>query len=292
MNRTDGEIIAALAAEGSQRRAAARLGMHPRTIERRLASMAVDVAKPKLLVIDIETSPNIVYTWGLFNQNVAINQILESGRVLCFAAKWYGDEGTMYYGENQKGGAERMVRAAHRLMCEADGIVGWNSQRFDTRWLNQEFFKYGLRRPAGYKQVDLMRAQKRYRALASNKLDYASRNLGIGGKAETGGFQLWRDCLAGKRAAWSTMEAYNREDVVLTEKHLIRMMQGGWVTGLPNMSLHVGDACPHCGSAKLKADDYYETQTRRYQQWVCLDCGTPSRSVKCEPGHASLKEVA
>jgi len=292
MALTNDQILRAVAHAGSQRKAAKKLGVDRRTVERRLAKMADEAVRQKVLVIDIETSPNIVYTWGLFQQNVAINQIIESGRVLCFAAKWHGDSGTVFYGENQRGGHERVIRAAHRLLCEADAVVGWNSNRFDIRWLNQAFFRYGLRRPAGYKAVDLMRAQKKHRFLASNKLDYAARHLGLGGKVDTGGFQLWRDCLAGDRKAWGQMEKYNREDVELADKILSRMLSGGWVQGLPNMSVHNGDCCPACGSEKLKADGHYQTQTRRYQQWVCLDCGSPSRSVKCVPGGATRKEIA
>jgi hypothetical protein len=44
----------------------------------------------KLLLLDIETAPNTVYTWGLYDQNIAINQIISTGYVLCYAAKWYG----------------------------------------------------------------------------------------------------------------------------------------------------------------------------------------------------------
>lgn len=285
-------IISAVNKHGSQRKAAKALGIHPRTLERTLARMADEAIRQKLLVIDIETSPNIVFTWGLWQQNVAINQIIESGRVLCFAAKWHGDDETMFYSERQKGGHDRMIRAAHRLLCEADAVVGWNSQRFDARWLNAEFKRYGLRRPAGYKHVDLMRAVKKYQFLPSYKLDYTARNLGVGGKVETGGFKLWRDCLDGDREAWRLMEEYNRADTDLTDAVLTDMMHGGWVTGLPNLSVHAGDACPHCGSRRLRADGHYQTQTRRYSQWVCMDCGSPSRSVKCEPGSAVLKEVA
>lgn len=286
------QIFAAIERHGSQAKAAGALGMNVRTLERRLARVADEAVAPKLLVLDIETSPNIAYTWGLWNQNVAINQIVEPGRVLCFAAKWHGEDGTVFYSERQRGGAERMIRAAHRLLRECDGLVGWNSAKFDTRWLNQEFFKLGLSRPAGYKQIDLMKQQKRFRWLQSNKLDYAAQHLGVGAKEDTGGFQLWRDCLAGKRKAWQTMETYNRQDVELTDKLLTRMLSGGWITGLPNIAIHGGDCCPACGSENLQADGYYQTQTRRYQQWLCRDCGFTSRSVKCEPGSAKLKEAA
>jgi hypothetical protein len=30
----------------------------------------------RIVTIDIETFPNIVYTWGLFEQNISINQIV------------------------------------------------------------------------------------------------------------------------------------------------------------------------------------------------------------------------
>lgn len=291
MNISDDQLIDAVEKHGSQRKAAFALGLNRRTVERRLARMADEAVRRKLLVIDLETSPNVAYVWGMFNQNVSLSQVVEFGRILCIAAKWHGEEGTMFYAEWQPGGYERMIRAAHRLLCEADAVLGWNSDRYDIRWLMQAFYDLGLRRPAGFKKVDLMRKQKGYRWLPSNKLEHA-RNRRGSGKGETGGFPLWPKVLAGDKAARRTMEVYNRRDVEETDAELTYAMQGGWVTGLPNMSVHSGDVCPCCGSDKLKADSYYQTQTRRYQQWVCLDCGAPSRSVKCEPGAARLKEVA
>ena len=291
MNISDAQIQRAVARHGSQRKAAAALGLHSRTVERRLARIADEAIQPRLLTIDIETAPNLAWVWGLFKQNIGINQIEKPGRVLCFAARWHGEKETIFHSEH-KGGRERMVKAAHRLMAEADGIVGWNSQRFDTRWLNKEHKEHGLRRVSGYRQVDLMRAVKKYQYQPSYKLDYNARFLGIGGKVETGGFELWRGCMEGDRESWKLMEEYNRHDTELTDEVLTDMRQGGWVTSLPNMSILGGDVCPSCGSHKLQADGYHTTQTRRYQKWVCLDCGSPSQSVKCEPGAARLKNVA
>jgi len=42
----------------------------------------------KILEIDIETAPSLVYTWGLFNQNIGVNQIVKPGYMLCWAAKF------------------------------------------------------------------------------------------------------------------------------------------------------------------------------------------------------------
>ena len=42
----------------------------------------------KTLTLDIETAPQVAHVWGLWQQNVGLPQLLESGYVMCFAAKW------------------------------------------------------------------------------------------------------------------------------------------------------------------------------------------------------------
>lgn len=244
----------------------------------------------KILVLDIETKPALVYTWGMHNQSFGPSQVLEWGGVLCFAAKWHGDAETMFWPEWR--GKERMVRAAHKLLSEADAVVGWNSQRFDVRWLQAEFQRAGLARPSPYTNVDLMRSQKRDAFMLSNKLE--SRRLWFGeeGKAETGGFGLWRAVMAGDRDARRKMEEYNRRDVEITEEEFDRMRAGGWVRGLPNHAIDGGHVCSHCGSEKLQARGWQASKTRRYKRYQCKDCGGWSRAVACEPGSAKLVGVA
>ena len=48
------------------------------------------------LLLDIETAPITAYTWGLFNQNIPIKAIVDSGTVLCWAAKWLEDDEVMF----------------------------------------------------------------------------------------------------------------------------------------------------------------------------------------------------
>ena len=132
MSIADSQILAAIKKYGSQRKAAAALGLHSRTVERRLAKLAEGAGREfRLLVIDIETRPLEVYCWGLHKQFIGVNQIKHPGGLLCFAARWVGEETSQFYSE--WGGYERMVRAAHRLLSEADAVVGWNSARFDVK---------------------------------------------------------------------------------------------------------------------------------------------------------------
>jgi hypothetical protein len=244
----------------------------------------------RILILDIETRPALVYTWGMFNQSFGPSQVVDWGGVLCFAAKWHGDDKDMFYAEWK--GRDRMIRAAHRLLSEADAVVGWNSQRFDTRWLHAEFQRAGMARPSPYVNVDLMRSQKRDAFMLSNKLESRRLWLGEEGKAETGGFGLWKRVMDGDREAKRLLEEYNRRDVEITEEEFNRMRAGGWVRGLPNHAIEGGHVCPSCGSGKLQARGWQVTLTRRYKRFQCRECGSWSRAVHCEPGAAQIKAIA
>ena len=78
----------------------------------------------KILSIDIETAPNIVYTWGMFNQNIAPNQVVKTGYTMCFAAKWLHKKNMIF--EAVWKDKERMVNRAYELLNEADAVVHYN----------------------------------------------------------------------------------------------------------------------------------------------------------------------
>ena len=56
----------------------------------------------KILLLDIETSPNTAHVWGIWQQNISINQLLESSEILCFAAKWLGEKDIVFKTKNEK----------------------------------------------------------------------------------------------------------------------------------------------------------------------------------------------
>ena len=148
----------------------------------------------KVLFLDIETAPNKVYCWGLWNQNISINQIVEPGYTICFAAKWENSK-KIHFHSMQKNGIKRMVKEAHKLLEEADAVVHYNGKKFDIPTLNREFLLAELQPPSGYSEVDLYSAVKKKFRFASNKLDYVSSELGIGNKVQHKGMGLWTDCM-------------------------------------------------------------------------------------------------
>lgn len=234
--------------------------------------------KPRILLLDIETAPNRVYSWGLWNQNIAINQIEEPGYTLCFASKWLGEK-DINFSSTFHDGKENMVEDAHRLIDEADAVIHYNGTKFDIPILNSEFVTMGLRPPSPVTQIDLLNTMRKRFRLSSNKLDYVARQFGLGGKVSHKGMELWRECMAGDKKSWKTMQEYNIQDVVLLEKLYYKLRP--WITNHPNLALfsvdNAGPVCPNCGGTHLQRRGTYYTATLTYQRYQCQDCGTWSR---------------
>lgn len=168
----------------------------------------------KILMLDIETTPIKAYVWGLWDQNVTIDQIIEPTEMLCFGARWYGSKKVIFKSVHHDG-KQAMLEELHKLMDEADILVGWNSAAFDHKHINREFLENGFQPPTPVKDLDLMSVTKANFQFPSNKLDYVAQKLGVGAKVKHSGFKLWLDCMAGDDKAWKEMKKYQLQDVNL-----------------------------------------------------------------------------
>lgn len=241
----------------------------------------------KTLFVDIECSPTLATVWGLFRQNIAINQLTGNSEILTWVAKWHGED-RVETGSLLRDGKKAMLRDIHRLLDQADAVVTWNGNGFDLKVLAKEFLLARLAPPAPFKSVDLLAVfRKRFR-FTSNKLDYVAQQLKLGSKVKHRGHQLWLDCMARKPSAFREMLEYNRGDVLLLERIYDRL--GPWSTGRPNLSIEGGHVCPHCGSSHLQARGWRVSRTRRYRRFQCRSCGGWSSAVRCYPGGAELVE--
>lgn len=258
------------------------LGLDEASIRRHLKhgtrGLAEDAKNVRILTIDIESKPMLVYSWGLWDQNHSIGQIVDHGGMICFAAKWAGTDEIIFKSVHHDG-YKAMLQSAWDLLTEADIIVTYNGVRYDVKRLNNEFLLAGMRPPKPYKHVDLIKTNKARFDLPSRKLDYLVQRLGIGAKQDTGGFQLWIDCMAGDTAAWETMRTYNIQDVKVTEAAYLRLLP--WLTDSPHLGMYSADGkiCPYCGSKKLKTDGNVHTYVQSYWAFECGHCGGWSRST-------------
>jgi uncharacterized protein YprB with RNaseH-like and TPR domain len=168
----------------------------------------------KILLLDIETTPMQVYAWGLWDQNIAIDQIIKSSEMLCFGARWLGEKKVIFKSVHHDG-KQAMLEELHKLMNEADLLVGWNSAAFDHKHINREFLENGMNPPSPVKDLDLMSITKANFLFPSNKLDYVAQKLGVGAKVKHSGFSLWIKCMEGDDKAWAEMKKYQIQDVNL-----------------------------------------------------------------------------
>jgi hypothetical protein len=235
----------------------------------------------KELVLDIETSPNIGDIWGLFNQNVSLSQLRESTRMICFAAKWRGEDEVMFWSEFHHG-PEEMVAAAYSLLDEADVAVHFNGTSFDIKHMKREILLGIGVPPSPFQEVDLLRVVKSNFRFASNKLDHVASQLGLGHKQSHEGHSLWVKCMAGDTQAWSNMRAYNKQDVILTEQLYDKLAP--WISSPPNRNLYDATEgnCPACGSEALQRRGFTYTAVSKFQRFRCMDCGSWSKSGKSE----------
>ena len=283
------------AARSSVRYYLGRNGTHNRLGMSSSARPPVVPVEVRILNMDIETSPMPAWVWGCFKQFVQPNQIIDFSQVMCWAAKWLGDDEVMFSSRQNEtpvsgnplrfyeGDDEALVRGMWELFNEADIIVGHNGKAFDSYTLNARWIKYGLTPPSPYKFFDTLQAMKGVTRLPRNQLEMAGKYYEVGQKLEHEGFDLWLKCMAGDDDAWKRMEAYNRQDVVLDEE--IYMLYRPWCKRHPNVSLHYQDGamrCIVCGSTAVKEDTAHQAHTSAsvFPSYRCDACGKVMRGRK------------
>ncbi len=230
----------------------------------------------KILILDIETAPNLGHHWGLFNQNISLSQLQRSSYMLCWAAKWRGEKKVEFRSVNDPD----MVSRIHELMSEADAIVHYNGNKFDIPVLHTEILLAGLSPPAPHKDIDLYRTVAKKFKFASNKLAHVLSELGLQEKLDTGGHELWVRVMNNDPRAWKQFKRYNIRDVVATEGLLDYIEP--WIDQMPNHQLYTDlDSCPRCGEiGTLTRQGYAYTALGKFQRYLCGSCRGWSRSGK------------
>lgn len=177
---------------------------------------------PKVLVLDIETSPMVSYTWGLWDQTIGLNQIQNEGGILSWSCKWLGCRKVAY--KDVKGDMKKekeLLQPLWDMIDEADIVLGQSSNKFDLKKLNAKFLEHKMGSPSPYKKIDTVVIARRQFAFVSNKLEWMSKKFCKVKKlahSKFPGFSLWLECLKGNRAAWLEMKRYNIKDVEATEE--------------------------------------------------------------------------
>lgn len=243
---------------------------------------------PRILLLDIETSPLISYSWGLWDQNIALNQVIEDSHILSFAAKWHGSpENEVYYMDQSRNKKiiddKRLLKEIRDLVDQADIVVGHNSKQFDVKKLNAAFLLVDIEKPSSYKQIDTLTLAKKYFNFTSNKLEYLSNKLCKNHKKSQHkkfpGFELWRECLNGNKQAWKEMKNYNIQDVHSLEE--VYNILSSWDDSI-NFSVYYDtkELVCSCGSREFKKNGFRFTSRSKFQRYKCVQCNKETSDTK------------
>ncbi len=247
---------------------------------------------PRILVIDIETSPLELYGWKLFDENFSLEQIKTDWTILSFAAMWADQPDKVIYRHTGGRGVKKvrddkpLMKPLWKLLDQADIVVAQNGKKFDVRKIRARLIAHGFGPPSPFRVVDTMEVAKRYFAFTSQKLKYTSTVLASHAAKDEHkkfpGFELWAECLKDNPEAWAEMEKYNKQDIRATLEIYLRMR--AWDQSHPNVgtfSVIEQHTCPVCGSANVIGRNGWREvkQVGVYKRYWCKDCGHWSRGA-------------
>jgi len=232
----------------------------------------------RILILDIETSPNIAYVWGAWKQNIRGQAWLKKWEIMSFAAKWLGEDDIIYR-ENRYGDERDLLECLFKLLDEADFVVAHNGQKFDLPRIAGRGITHGFSPPSPYRILDTLLVARREFGFVSNTLADLCKELGLtlkGGHKKFPGFELWVECLKGNPEAWKEMRDYNILDIVTLEELYLRLRP--WFRNHPNVNRPDPEddtvRCAKCGSHHIKYRGYYWTAAGLcYRRFRCSDCG-------------------
>lgn len=252
----------------------------------------------KVLIFDIETAPITAYTWGLFDQNVALNQIKSDWHLLAWSAKWLGSKEVFYQDQrNSKDitNDKKILQKLWDLLDSADVVITQNGKSFDQKKVSARFIHHGMQPPSSYKHIDTLQIAKRHFGFTSNKLAYMTDKLCVKYKKldhkDFPGFELWQGCLRGNPKAWKAMEKYNKHDVLSLEELYTKLIP--WDNTV-NFNLYHSNSTSticSCGSVDWSSNGFCYGSSGKYQRYRCKKCGAEGRASKNLLGKARRESL-
>lgn len=238
----------------------------------------------KMLFLDIETAPILANVWGLWKNNVGLNQIENDWYIMSFCAKWADSSDVIYMdGRDTPEDDYAMMLELFKLLDAADFVVAHNGDKFDIKKIRARMILNGIRPPSPFRTIDTLKIARKEFAFTSNKLAYLTSKLCKTKKldhAKFSGFELWAQCLKGNEEAWDEMKEYNIVDVLALEE--LYYVLRPWSSNHPTMTTYNDNetlACPKCESTDLQKRGFSYTNKGKFQRYQCTCCGGWSAST-------------
>jgi hypothetical protein len=241
---------------------------------------------PKILVLDIETAPIEAYVWGMFNQNIGLEQVITNTTVISWSAKWMGAPADTIMYKDQRDAKDirddkELLEPLWSLLDEADCVLTQNGVGFDIPKLNYRFAKNKFKPYSKFKDIDTLKIAKKVFGFDSNKLAhmtdlFCTKYKKLSHKKYPG-FLLWQACMKGDKAAFKEMEEYNKVDVLsLEELYVDHFLPWDDSLNFAAWSDEYKFRC-NCGNDELVAKGFHITKKSKFQKYICTNCGKEHR---------------
>ena len=289
------ELTTLLTSSLSSRAVSRRLGSRVskstvNNLRKALQSQTEPRSGPRILLLDIETTPEISFNWGRWKQYISQEQVIEHPYILTFAVRWLDtgetisrkltDYPTLFSRDLRDDSG--LVRDLWQLLEQADIVVAHNGDKFDIPWVQARAIKYGLPPLNSKKFVDTLKVAKKLIRIPSNSLDSITKYYGLRPKLGNAGFPLWRSCMQGNTQAFLDMETYNRGDLDALED--VYLLFRPYMRNHPSVQLYYPDdiaRCTRCGSHDLhEQQEMYHTGISSFGTVRCNSCGAVHRTRK------------
>lgn len=230
----------------------------------------------KRMFFDIETSPNIGFFWRTgYKLNINHDNIIKERAIICICWKWEGKAKVNYLTWDKDQCDKKMLEEFIKEAEKASEIVAHNGDRFDIRWIRTRCLYHRIPCMPDFKTLDTLKYARAAFNFNSNKLDYIAKFLGLNGKMETGGFELWKDIiLDNNKKALRKMVDYCKKDVTLLEEVYEELYS--YIKHKTHIAVQMGGKksdCPECTSTKVQSRGYIISAAGgRKRRLQCQEC--------------------
>ena len=259
--------------------------------------------RTRILILDVERLDGITvqHFWDrgdLQKRYVHHETVTREPRTTIVCAKWYDQPDVMRFAEWDKGGRGQFLKNVHRLLSDADIIVGHHIDSADIPWLKGDLFmprighshRPRLKPLPPFKTVDTLKVMRReFKSGAPFKsLDAFCQIVGVPAKTDAYDREAMERAVAGSVEDRERLTDYCAGDVIATqwlydwERPHIKNHPALFVDGTDSLR-----TCHRCGTETEHVERRYVANVLTYGMRKCPACGGYSR-ISIEPERMSI----
>lgn len=232
---------------------------------------------------DIETSPLIAATFGLFDQNIPYTSIIQDWFIICAAFKILGNKTikSVKITDNKKRFKKdhtddyHVVKALYDFISSIDILVAHNGDNFDWKKFMARVIYHRLPPIKQPILIDTLKISRQAK-FTSNKLGNLAKHFGFPDKLPSG-MDMWVKAAQGNEQAIRRMAKYNIGDLPPLESLYLKLRP--YMKSHPNLGLFSRErmVCKACGSKHIHRKGYRTNNTGVFPSYQCQDCGAWSQ---------------